>query len=198
MAWVEAASGHALGSRRQVRLGVRHPSEDRRQEGRERLFGPPSFRISPAERAECTFVFVTPRNWKGKTDWAKGKNANGDWKAVRAFDASDLEQWLEESIPAQMWLAEQLGLQVSGFETLDQCWRRWEDASDPKMTPALFEPSIIAYRDELQAVARKAKRKQFVVAADSRDEALAFLSCLFQDEHHPIALKRPCGSVQVG
>ena len=137
--------------------------------------------VSPAERAECTFVFVTPRNWPGKTDWASDKNAAGDWKAVRVFDASDLEQWLEESIPAQMWLAEQLTLPVSGFETLDECWRRWEEASDPKMTPALFEPSIIAYRDDFKKWIEKPSEKPFVVTADSRDEALAFLSCLFQD-----------------
>ena len=138
--------------------------------------------VSPAERTECTFVFVTPRNWPGKTDWAKSKTAAGDWKAVRAFDASDLEQWLEQSIPAQMWLAEQLALPVSGFETLDECWRRWEEASEPKMTPALFEPSIVAYRNTFKQWLEESSEKPFVVAADSKDEALAFLSLLFQDE----------------
>ena len=137
--------------------------------------------VSPAERAECTFVFVTPRNWPGKNDWAKGKNAAGDWKAVRAFDASDLEQWLEESIPGQMWLAEQFALPVSGFETLDECWRRWAEASDPKMTPALFEPSVSAYRDTFKKWLEKPSEEPFVVTADSKDEALAFLSCLFKD-----------------
>ncbi len=141
--------------------------------------------VSPAERAERTFVFVTPRNWPGKTDWAEGKNAKAEWKAVRAFDASDLEQWLEESIPAQMWLVEQLALRVSGFETLDECWRRWEDASDPKMTPALFEPSIVAYRDTFKQWLENPNEDPFVVAADSRDEALAFLSCLFDDSAIP-------------
>ena len=151
-----------------------------REKGRERLCRARVASVSPAERAECTFVFVTPRNWPAKTDWAKGKNAAGDWKAVRAFDASDLEQWLEESIPAQMWLAEQLALPVSGFETLDECWRRWEEGSDPMMTAALFEPSIFAYRDTFKKWLEKPSEKPFVVAADSRDEAVAFLSCLFQ------------------
>ena len=137
--------------------------------------------VPPAERADCTFVFVTPRNWPGKTDWAKDKNAVGDWKAVRAFDASDLEQWLEHSIPAQMWFAEQLALPVNEVETLDECWRHWEEASDPSMTPALFEPSIVAYRDTLKDWLEKSSEEPFVVAADSRDEALAFLSCLFRD-----------------
>ena len=140
--------------------------------------------VSPSERAECTFVFVTSRNWPGKTDWARSKHTANDWKAVRAFDASDLEQWLEESIPAQMWLAEQLNISdisVRGFETLDQCWQRWEEASDPKMVPEMFKPSVIAYRDTFKTWFEKPSKKPFVISADSRDEALAFLACLFQD-----------------
>ena len=133
------------------------------------------------EKAECTFVFVTPRNWPGKTDWVRSKQAEGDWKAVRAFDASDLEQWLEESIPAQMWLAEQLAMPISAFETIDRCWQRWEEASEPKMTPKMFDPSIIAYRDTFKEWLEKPSEKPFVLEADSTDEALAFLACLFQD-----------------
>lgn len=135
----------------------------------------------PDERANCTFVFVTPRNWPGKIQWADNKHATGDWKAVRAFDASDLEQWLEESISAQMWLAEQLGMPVNGFETLDQCWRRWEEASEPKMVPALFEPSLTAFHGIFKEWLEKPSERPFIVAADSRDEALAFLACLFRD-----------------
>ena len=137
--------------------------------------------VPPGEKAECTFVFVTPRNWPGKTEWAESKNKEGDWKAVRALDASDLEQWLEESIPAQMWLAEQLSMLVRGFETLDHCWKRWAEASEPKMTPVMFELSIIAYRGTLKEWLEKPSGKPFVVAADSTDEALAFLACLFQE-----------------
>ncbi len=136
---------------------------------------------SPSERAERTFVFVTPRNWPGKIEWARNKNTAGDWKAVRAFDASDLEQWLEESIPAQMWLADQLAMPVNGLETLDQCWQRWEEASEPKMRSSIFTPSLIAYRDTLKKWLESPSERPFVVAADSKDEALAFLSCLLQD-----------------
>jgi addiction module HigA family antidote len=137
--------------------------------------------IPPTERKNCTFVFVTPRNWSGKAGWAKNKNAAGDWKAVRAFDASDIEQWLEESIPVQIWLAERLNLPVTGFETLDQCWRRWAAASDPEMTTEIFEPSIVAHRATFKLWLEKQSERPFIVAADSRDEALAFLVCLFED-----------------
>jgi addiction module HigA family antidote len=137
--------------------------------------------VPPIERAECTFVFVTPRNWSGKAEWARNKNIAGDWKTVRALDASDLEQWLEESIPAQIWLAEKLGMPVSGFETLDRCWQRWAAASDPRIVPAIFEPSISAYRATFKAWLEKHSERPFIIAADSKDEALAFLACMFQE-----------------
>ena len=138
--------------------------------------------VDPADRANSTFVFVTPRNWPAKTTWEKEKNKAGDWKAVRAFDASDLEQWLEQSIPAQIWLAEQLTLPVNGYETLEQAWRHWANASEPHLTSEIFTPSIAAYRQTFKAWLKKRSDRSFVVAADSRDEALAFLACLFDDE----------------
>ena len=145
--------------------------------------------VPAAERAECSFVFVTPRNWPGKAEWAKAKNASGEWKAVRAYDASDLEQWLEVSIPAQIWLAERLGREASGFETLDEYWNRWSAASDPPMTAAIFAPSIAAHRHTLKAWLEKETDRPFTVAADSKEEALAFLACLFQDEDLPAQSK---------
>ncbi len=138
--------------------------------------------VCPAERAECAFVFVTPRNWPGKAKWARDKQAASDWKEVRAFDASDLEQWLDGSIHARMWFAEQIDMPVDGFETLDACWRRWAEASEPKMTPAIFGPSLAAHRDAFGKWLEQPPGRLFTVAADSRDEALAFLSRLFEED----------------
>ena len=138
--------------------------------------------VPPAERAECAFVFVTPRNWPGKAKWARDKQAAGDWKEVRAFDASDLEQWLDGSIHARMWLAEQLDMPVDGFETLDARWRRWAEASEPKMTPMIFSSSLAAHRDTFGKWLEQPPGRLFTVAADSRDEALAFLACLFEED----------------
>jgi addiction module HigA family antidote len=138
--------------------------------------------VDANERANSTFVFVTPRNWPGKTAFEKEKNEAGDWKAFRVFDASDLEQWLEQSVPAQIWFAEQLVLPVSGYETLEQAWRRWANVSEPHLTPEIFVPSISAYRGMFKAWLGKPSDRPFVIAADSRDEALAYLACLFDDE----------------
>jgi addiction module HigA family antidote len=138
--------------------------------------------VDTVERANSTFVFVTPRNWPGKNDWERRKNDAGEWKAVRVFDASDLEQWLEQSVPAQIWFAEQIALPNSGFETLEQAWHRWAHVTEPRLTPEIFTPSIVAYRKKFKDWLDIPSNRPFVVAADSRDEALAFLACLFNEE----------------
>ena len=138
--------------------------------------------ISPAKRLECTFIFVTPRNWPGKTEWVKGKNKAGVWKEVRAYDASDLEQWLEGSVCAQLWLAEELNpVPVNGLETVVKFWQRWSTASNPTIDPVIFEPAIIAYRTKFKDWLQEQSGRPFVVAADSKGEAIAFLARLFQD-----------------
>ena len=144
--------------------------------------------ISSEERKDTTFVFVTPRNWPGKTAWAEEKQATGEWKAVRAYDASDLEQWLEQSISAQIWIAQILGIPAEGVETLNLFWNRWVEASDPRLTPTIFESLVTAYRGKFTDWLKEPPERSFVIAANSKDEAIAFLYCLFQDEHIPLAV----------
>ena len=142
--------------------------------------------ISSAERAECAFVFVTPRNWKDKDRWARGKEAAGDWKAVRAFDASDIEQWLETTIAPRIWLAGELEIPVEGFESLDHFWNRWAAACDPPLTAAIFSPSVAAHWEDFKKWLETPRPdRPFTVAADSRDEAVAFVACLLRHEDVP-------------
>ena len=142
--------------------------------------------ISPAERKKCAFVFVTPRKWDSKECWARGKEAAGDWKAVRALDASDLEQWLETTVAPRIWLAGELGIPTKGFETLDRFWTWWTEASDPPMTAAIFAPSVAAHMKKLKKWLETPRpERPFTVAADSTDEAVAFLACLLRHKAAP-------------
>ena len=138
--------------------------------------------ISPFERAGYTFIFVTPRIWNGKTAWAKGKLEKGEWKEVRAYDARDLEQWLDVSISARMWFAEKLEMPTTGFETLDESWRRWSRASEPEISPAIFKTAVTAHRQAFKDWLTAPSERPFLVAADSADEALAFLACMFEQD----------------
>ena len=172
--WIpDGASGWELSTNSRPIAKAEHDYKSRRRS------------VAAAERAECTFVFVTPRNWPGKNDWAAEKETLGHWKAVRAFDASDLEQWLEASVTGQIWLAEKLDIPLVGLGTLDQSWDRWAAASDPKMTAKIFEPAVSEHRSTLTDWLANPSDRPFTVAADSKDEALAFLYCLFGDNDVP-------------
>lgn len=143
-----------------------------------------------SERARSSFVFVTSRIWDDKTEWAESKQAIGNWKSVRAFDANDLEQWLEQSIPAQIWFAEKLSIPTNGVDTLDLFWNQWKNASSPTLTRAVFSDPITAYISKFKDwIEGKPGDRPFVVAADSTGEAIAFLACLFKNEDIPQKLK---------
>ena len=131
------------------------------------------------DRGEATFVFVTPRRWPGVTDWAAAKQREGHWKAVKALDASDVETWLTQSIPAQTWLAEELDTSTDGVETLQHYWERWSSAGSPRLTAELFSPSVAVYREKVEKWLTSEPASPLVVAADSKGEAIAFLACLF-------------------
>lgn len=141
--------------------------------------------LAPAQRADCTFVFVTPRNWPGKSAWTESKTAAGDWKAVRVFDACNLEQWLETAVSPRIWLAGEIGLPTNGFQTIEEYWDQWVAASDPPMTQAIFAPSIGRNRDAFRKWLGAPPDRPFTVAADSREEAVAFIACLLRQDNLP-------------
>ena len=132
------------------------------------------------ERKTTTFIFVTPRNWSDKDKWGKAKREIGEWKDVRAFDASDLEQWLEQSVATQAWFAVLLGNGSDGIATLDDCWKEWAAATNPPLSKILFRPAVEAAREKLQPWLAQPPEKPFVITADSEFEALAFVACAFE------------------
>ena len=134
-------------------------------------------KVPPAERKITTFVFVTPRNWPKKREWAKGKKGQSLWKDVWAFDASDLEQWLELSIPAQARFREFQGVGIEHVVSLDQIWDKWACATEPKLSQDLFVPAVERHRDRLEKWFRDTPLHPLIVSAGSSREALAFLAC---------------------
>lgn len=134
--------------------------------------------LDKKECADMTFVFVTPRRWAGKAAWVKAKKAKGIWKDVRAYDASDLEQWLEQSLPAQAWFANETNLPAQHVRSLDKCWTDWADVSTPPLTGTLFSSAIEAAKRTVSSRLSKPSEGPILIAADSTEEALAFLAQL--------------------
>ena len=148
------------------------------------------YQTSTEERMETTFVFVTPRLWQGKTEWEDVRRKENIWKDVRVFDASNLEEWLEQSIPGQAWFANEISLPSEGVRTLEACWQVWQANCDPPLPPDLFTPAIEGLRQSARKKILNVPGEPFVMTADSTLEALAFLYCLFlQDDTDLVHLR---------
>jgi addiction module HigA family antidote len=137
---------------------------------------------SKAERREMAFVFVTPMRWHGKAAWQQERRNEKQWRDVLVFDASDLEQWLEQSIPAQVWLAGELGVSSEGVAALDDSWKQWQADCEPQLSEMLFNTQVELARSVAIKKFAKPGSDPLIVAADSNEEALAFLHCLFNPE----------------
>lgn len=133
--------------------------------------------ISVQKRREISYIYVTPRRWPAKEKWAESHRASGKWKDVRAYDADDLTQWLELSVATQIWFAEQIGRTTDGVRSLDNCWQEWSSATEPKLSPRLFEGSIKDNASTLEGWLAEPNGRPLVLTADSVSEGLAWLAC---------------------
>ena len=138
--------------------------------------------VPASERKVITFIFVTPQHWPGKKAWVKAKAAKKQWREVRAYDSSDLEQWMEQSVPGQAWFAAERNDASIGTQSLDKCWDEWMGAAGGKLPKQLFDVAVSAGKRTFSDWAKSEPARPLVVAADSTEEALAFLSLVFADD----------------
>lgn len=86
------------------------------------------------DRQTTGYLFVTPRRWNGKEAWLTERRAEGDWASVEAYDAIDLETWLEEAPATARWLSEKLGIGTPGLKSPQEWWNSWTTASQPPLS----------------------------------------------------------------
>jgi hypothetical protein len=91
-----------------------------------------------------TFVFVTPRRWGQKRQWAAAKRGEAKWRDVRAYDADDLVHWIELYPAVGHWLAVALGKRPIGAQQLEEVWEEWSLSTQLPLSTDL----ILAGRDE--------------------------------------------------
>ena len=137
--------------------------------------------IPKAERLEMTFIFVTPRRWPGKNTWRESHTAKMRWKDVWVWDSSDLEQWMEQSIPAQVWFANEMGREHRGTQSLDRCWVKWNADCKPAFTTHIFDEASIIAGKKLLTHLRDSDRT-LRIASDSILEGLAFIYAMLSGD----------------
>ena len=129
------------------------------------------------DAAKATFVFVTPRQWRGKREWVEQRCAEHKWADVRAFDASDLAAWLEQAPAVAGWFARLIGkLPAEGYATLTEWWENWSTVSPPNViSPALVLAGRQEDADRIGDWAMQAP-SHYYVRGDTQEEAIAFLA----------------------
>lgn len=139
-------------------------------------------KLGKSEKRDTTFIFVTARLWNGKDEWVREQLTRQEWRDVQVYDARTLEQWLEQSATTQIWFAEQIGHAPEAARSLDSCWTDWSLATEPKLSPKLLDDAVSRHRKRLWDWLSGPSNQPLVVAADSQDEALAFLSRALLEE----------------
>ena len=127
------------------------------------------------DKSRAVFVFATPRQWDEKNDWAQRKRAQGIWRDVRAFDASDVEMAFESAPAAHFAFSETVGKPTSGVRTLEDWWQSFATFSQPALTPEL----VLAGRADQAAELLRLLAQQgrlTTISAPSTDDVIAFVA----------------------
>jgi transcriptional regulator with XRE-family HTH domain len=128
---------------------------------------------APLDPANATYVFVTPRHWPQKDQWAKARQDEGPWRKVLAYDADDLVHWIEQTPAVGLWLAARLGKRPPGTRELEEVWEEWSLATQWPLT----EDLILGDRDyDAAEVLRWLRGEPSVLSlqATTTEEVVAF------------------------
>jgi hypothetical protein len=139
--------------------------------------------MNASDRATRTYVSVTARKWNNRSKWRAEKKLLGDWADVRAYDAHDLEEWLEQSPAVALEFSESLGLSGAAVESISRYWSSWSSQSDPMIST---EAILTGRNDAAEDLSKRAKKHlteyanaPLSVKADSVEEAVAFIAASF-------------------
>jgi hypothetical protein len=132
--------------------------------------------VDPSQTA---FVFVTPRRWAGKEDWAEEKRASGQWRDIRVIDADDLETWLERAPAVHVWISRQIGKDPGDVRPLDLFWIDWSEATSPPISSELV---TAGRKKEMTRIVDHLQGPPAIVTvrADAQNEALAFIAATLE------------------
>jgi transcriptional regulator with XRE-family HTH domain len=129
--------------------------------------------------ANSTFIFVTPRHWSEKDEWAEARRKEGVWRNVRVYDGTDLVHWIELHPAVGLWLAKHLGKRPSETRELDEMWEEWSQATQWPLTPEL----VLSDRDQDAADLLRWLRAEpsvYTLQAETVEEAVAFFHATLQ------------------
>lgn len=129
--------------------------------------------------SQSTFIFVTPRRWGGKKEWMAARQSEGIWREVRAYDADDVESWLELAPAVHIWLSILLGKHPENAVDLGNFWADWSETTRPTTTAEF----VLSGREEIGQRVQdwlRSPSAPLALQGESREEALAVFAAALQ------------------
>ncbi len=129
--------------------------------------------------SQSTFVFVTPRRWRDKHQWENDRRGDGTWHDVRAYDADDLEHWLDTAPAVHVWISILVGRHPQAAEDLSTYWDNWSAATNPPTSPDLVLAGRQPILEHVHAWLEP-PTAPLVLRGESRAEAIAVFAAAIQ------------------
>lgn len=118
------------------------------------------------------YICVTLRAWRDKRDWIRNRRQEQIWHDVRAYDAHDIETWLQETPSVHLYVSSLLGKQPMSVADGETYWSSWVSETIPS-TPSEL---VLAGRDEVVRIIQtwiQSGEPEIAVRAETRQEAIA-------------------------
>ncbi len=138
--------------------------------------------VEPRERNCTTYVTLTSRIWRnpGKSEWLQEKRIRKEWADVRAYDASDIAQWLTQALSARMWFSRNY-YAASSFDIvlMDDYFARWS----ARTAPEICEEIVFAGRNrERETILHwlGLEPRALFSTADTLEESVVFICAVLR------------------
>lgn len=137
-------------------------------------------------RRAGTLVIVTAKRWSRKARWLAEKLAASEWYGIRAYDADDIEQWMEQAPAVKLQFGDEIGVTGYGVEDVQRHWVAWAEQTDTVITPEAIFVGRDAPRERFLASVRRRMNEQsaepLAIRADSVEEAAAFAAAALLEQ----------------
>jgi len=129
------------------------------------------------ERQSTTYVALTSRIWRnpGKSEWLREKLALKEWADVRAYDASDMAQWLTQALSARLWFARKYAVVSADMVLMDDYFSRWAARTPLEIREEIVLAGRVSEREKIDQWFSRSEPRALYSRADTLEESVVLL-----------------------
>lgn len=137
-----------------------------------------------SEQTQITYIAIVSQRYEQKDKWIQKQKSqsNCKWKDIRVYDASDLEQWISQSIPAQVYFLNLIRKDIN-CKALPIFWNKYSESTKPKLSIKCFNDHIDKHSNTLFNFLDNNNENILSIYADSNEEAIAFVYACFSQNY---------------